>query len=771
MNSPKIIPLVILCIYSFVNNSWADENSAPGLKLSPVVVTATRVEQNSFDLPMSIGVTDAEDIQDAQLKVNLSESSSRVPGVVVNNRNNPAQDLAIQVRGFGSRSAFGVRGVRLYADGIPMTMPDGQGQTGSFNLDTASRVEYLKGPFSALYGNSSGGVVQIFTQNGPKEPTVSTGISFGSDNTKRESITAGTSGENFDIIVNANHFSTDGYRDQSKMKRDTFHGKINFKLSDDTKLTIVATALDQPDNQDPQGLSAEQLKANRKQANPNSILFNTRVSKSHQQIGATIEHKLTDQDTLKFMAYYGQRDNEQYQSLSVNSQLDDRSGGAVQTIERVFGGTDARWTHDGKLADHKYSFTAGMNWDRMEDDRKGYENFIANLSPAAMRNNFLPLSPIYSKTTCGSNAGGQPIICGVKGLLRRDETNIASNFDQYIQGVFEIQPRWSVSGGLRHSKVRFENKDYYINKDIYSSPNPEFGTNRTNVDDSGTVTFEKTTPVIGTIFKVTDTFNLFANAGESFETPTLAEMAYKIDGTGGVNLSLKPATSRQIEIGAKALLGDSTLINASIYKILTDDEIVVAQQAGGRSVYQNVNTSERKGFELSLDSRLGSGFSTYLAYSYLDAEFTSDFDTCKPFTGAQTTCYRDQAASSSNSGKELIKAGAKIPGTYKHTLFGEIAWKHQPTGFSTAIEGRANSNTFVAFKQEYGQASGYGVVAWRGSFTQNINKWKLNEYVRVDNLFDKEYVGSVRVGDLNGSYFESAPGRTWLIGVNASYLF
>ena len=153
----------------------------------PVVVTGTRVEQNSFDLPMSIDATNAAQIQEGQLKVNLSESSSRVPGVVINNRNNPAQDLAIQIRGFGARSAFGVRGVRLYADGIPMTMPDGQGQTGTFNLDTASRVEYLRGPFSALYGNSSGGVVQIFTKDGEKEPTLSGGMTFGSDNTQRYS--------------------------------------------------------------------------------------------------------------------------------------------------------------------------------------------------------------------------------------------------------------------------------------------------------------------------------------------------------------------------------------------------------------------------------------------------------------------------------------------------------------------------------------------------------------------------------------------------------
>jgi iron complex outermembrane receptor protein len=150
-----------LLLLSLLTSSFALADDVK--QLAPTVVTATRIETNSFDLPISIAVTNKEDISDGQLKVNISESSVRVPGVVVNNRNNPAQDLAIQIRGFGARSAFGVRGVRLYADGIPMTMPDGQGQTGTFNLDTASRIEYLKGPFSAMYGNSSGGVVQIFT--------------------------------------------------------------------------------------------------------------------------------------------------------------------------------------------------------------------------------------------------------------------------------------------------------------------------------------------------------------------------------------------------------------------------------------------------------------------------------------------------------------------------------------------------------------------------------------------------------------------------------
>ncbi len=262
------ISVAIACLLgtSFSSIAAETESTENVITYTPaIVVTGTRIEQNSFDLPMSIDAVDGETIRDGQWQVNLSETASRVPGVVVNNRNNPAQDLGIQIRGFGARSAFGVRGVRLYQDGIPLTMPDGQGQTGTFNLDTAARVEYLRGPFSALYGNSSGGVVQIFTEDGPDQPTLSGGVSFGSYGTHRETVTYGADYDNFNIIVNANTVRSDGYRDQSEFRRDTYHAKIGMQLNEDTKLTIVATALDQPDNDDPQGLTKALYRADRKQ--------------------------------------------------------------------------------------------------------------------------------------------------------------------------------------------------------------------------------------------------------------------------------------------------------------------------------------------------------------------------------------------------------------------------------------------------------------------------------------------------------------------------
>lgn len=761
-------------------------------QLAPTVVTATRVETNSFDLPMSIEVTDYEKIQEGQLKANLSETSSRVPGVVVNNRNNPGQDLAIQIRGFGARSAFGVRGVRLYADGIPLTMPDGQGQTGTFNLDTASRVEYLKGPFSSLYGNSSGGVVQLFTKDGSKDASVNADATFGSYGLSRESLTYSGSSNKSNYIANFSTYSMDGYRDQSKTRRDTFNAKFNFNISDSTKLTLVTTMLDQPDNLDPGGLTAAQVASNRTQANPNAITFNTRVTKRHEQAGLVLDHTFNENNSFHLMSYYGQRANQQFQSTSVNGQLDDRSGGAVVEIKRDFGGLDLNWAHQSLVANMPFKFTTGLDFNKDNDRRLGYENFTST-------GTYGSANQVTYAPGCGTNTNTDSstytITCGVKGRLRRDEDNTVFNIDKYFQAALDVNSKWALNFGVRQSKVSFKNNDYYGNinpitlytekkglatattatNNIFTCPSSgdcyEAATNanqKSNGNETGSRVFRETTNVLGTVFKLTDTLNVFGNIGQSFETPTFSEMSYNSSGT--FNNTLIPASSNQYEIGFKTLIFGNTLINASTYKINTANEISLKSQSGGQSVYQNINSSERKGFEFSLDSNLAKNLNLFASYSYLDAKFTSSFTSCIPFAGTQGSCIAG-IPSAASGGTETIAAGAKIPGTYQQTAYTELSWKYPSLGFSSALEARANSSTNVAFKSSYGVAPGYAVAAWRGGFTQKIDKWKVTEFLRIDNLLDKEYIGSVRVADLNSAYYEVAPTRNWLLGVNANYTF
>jgi len=245
--------------------------------LRPIVVTPTPgVAQQAFDTPASVDVVTGEQMRNAQLQVNLSEPLARVPGVVALNRQNYAQDLQISVRGFGARSTFGVRGIRLYSDGIPATMPDGQGQISHFDLSSAGRLEVLRGPFSALYGNSSGGVISLFTADGLPGVQVEGGVAFGSDGVQRENARfAGEQGA-WNWNVDAAHFHTDGFREHSEATRNGLNAKLRWQAAPSTRVTFVANAVDMPDVQDPLGLTPEQYARDPHSTDAAALTFNTR---------------------------------------------------------------------------------------------------------------------------------------------------------------------------------------------------------------------------------------------------------------------------------------------------------------------------------------------------------------------------------------------------------------------------------------------------------------------------------------------------------------
>jgi len=754
-------------IFTLVVASLSTSVLAEGINLNPVVVTATRVEQNSFDLPVSIDSVDAETIKDGRMQFSIAESLARVPGIVAASRGQSAQDVQISSRGFGARSAFGVRGVRLYADGIPLTMPDGQGQAGTFDLSSAKSIEVMRGPFSALYGNSSGGVVQILTENGAKEPFVSGSYTTGSYGTNRESIKASGSEGIFNYVVDYSHYESDGYRQHSAVRQSLFNAKLGVNFTDSTRLTLLVTDLDQPLSQDPGGLKAADLN-NPKQVYTKVNSFNTRVSKSQSQVGVKLEHDFNENNAVNLMAYIGARENLQYQSTGANTlngnqlkiagrdyiasttygnyyydagHLNGNAGGVAQ-IDRDFHGVDLRYINKGIFLGGDYSITVGTNFDTVTDNRTGYDNFTFN---PGYSDALIPHNSNLQTFTCGLE-----VTCGVKGKLRRDEENSAWNFDQYAQATWSPTTQLNLVVGVRRSNVTLKSVDNFIQ-------------NTSNGDGSGSANFSDTLPVIGLLYKVNDTVNIYANAGQGFETPSLVEVAYLPDGSGGFNKNLKPATSNNYEVGVKAFLGANTRANLAIFKTDTSNEIVVAENLNGRSSYQNAGGTERSGAELAVDSNLGSGFGVYASYAYLDAKYTD------PFCSGGTASTRVACLALASPGTWVSPEKA-IPGTYRQTAYAELNWKHAPSGFSTALETRAVGQVSVSDKGS-DKANGYAIVNWRGGFVQNFNQWRLSEFVRVENLLEKNYVGSVKVNDVSSQFYEPGAGRNWMMGVNASYHF
>src|SRR5690349_825551 len=284
--------------------------------LDPITVTATRRAERAFDVPASVDTLEGAVLHDGQPQVNLSESLSRLPGVFAANRQNYAQDLQISSRGFGARAQFGVRGVRLYQDGIPVTMPDGQGQTGSFSLLSAQRIEVLHGPFSTLYGNASGGVIAVFTEDPQPQPVLDFTFGGGSYGTW----TAGTKLNGYagsvGAVVAATHFQTDGYRDHSSARREIGNAKLVFEPAADTRVTVIANTQYQPETEDPLGLTRAEWEANPRGVDPSAIQFNTRKTIDQIQGGVFAEHRFDDSLMLAVDAYHGTRTIRQYLALA-----------------------------------------------------------------------------------------------------------------------------------------------------------------------------------------------------------------------------------------------------------------------------------------------------------------------------------------------------------------------------------------------------------------------------------------------------------------------
>ncbi len=675
----------------------ADQN------LDTVTVTATRIAASSFDVPASISSVPARQFQEAALGINISDDLGSVPGLLARNRNNYAQDQQISIRGIGANSTFGVRGVRIYQDGIPATGADGQGQVSQFNLDSAGRVEILRGPFSALYGNSSGGVIQIFTADGQAPDQLHASVGYGSFGIWRAGLDASGAAGELSYNADFTHFSVDGYRPHSSADSESFNAKVGYQAGDYNHLSLVLNVLSRPDSQDPLGLTPTQFYADPYQAAPNALLFNTRKDLQQQQGGLIWNTDLTDHQTLQVMGYGGHRTVLQFLAIPVRAQFPPTSSGGVIDLDRDFAGGDVRWALRTELAGQPFSWVIGMSYDWQNELRRGYDNFVG------------------------------PTL-GVKGALRRDENDIAYDIDEYTQAVWDVTPRWSLMVGVRNSDVNFAVDDHFITA--------------LNGDDSGSVTYTAATPVAGMVFKAHPALNLYASFGRGFQTPVGSELAYRPDGGPGPNFALRPARSVNSEFGAKLQLQPSLSAEATLFQTSTQDEIVVDTNIGGRSTYQNSGRTMRRGGEAGADWHFAAPWRLQLAYTYVDATYTDAYHTCTSAPCAVPTV--------------LVPAGNRLPGVPKNDVFGALAYGEE-FGMRYAVTGQYVSTVAVNDVNSV-FAAGYAVFGASATYAARWPTGNWNAFLRVNNLLNRHYVGSIIVDDSNHQYFESAAPFNVLLG-------
>jgi iron complex outermembrane receptor protein len=668
--------------------------------LDEVVVSASRSEQKSFDAPASVQSVGRDTIQSSGPQVNLSESLNRVPGLTILDRQNYAQDLQVSIRGFGARSAFGIRGIRLLIDGIPATTPDGQGQGSSISLTSTDHIEVLRGPLALLYGNSSGGVIQAFSKAAPKDAEVGYQYYVGSYGLHRADYQFGDTMGTVGIVADYSTMTIDGYRANSFTERKQFNGKIGFDLNEQLHVNMVFNQFDMPLAQDPLGLTRAQLIKDPSAAGNSAISTKTRKVVLQNQLGTSATYTLDTDRSLTGRAYYGTRDNTQY--LASNSWVG---------LNRAYFGVGLQYNERAVWADTPVEWVAGYEFDRSREYRQS-----------------------------GAAVAGQK-----SGPNTRSEDNQAENSDLFVQGTALVSDHVSIATGLRYSTVRFLSDDYYI-----SSTDP---------NGSGNVSYQATSPVLGATYHATDNLNLYANYGKGFETPTLAEMAYKNDPAstikviGQFNPTLNASSSQHYELGTKWVPNPTSRVDFALYQIDTVDEIVTSRSVSGQTAYKNAPGTSRSGWELSGSNQ----FTPHLAFnasaSMIDAHYSQAF----------------------TSGTTPVANGNKLPGIPQSFLFSELAWTSEVAGAAMRSGLRlgvemVQAGRIYANDTNTESADGHTVFNLSASQRWSLGKGGVTAYARINNVSDERYVGSVLVNQTANPPQSYEPGlpQNWTLGLSLS---
>ena len=473
---------VLLCGPGFAL-AQDDEESV----LDEIVVSATRMETTVRDAARSVSIVDQGRIQNGTQQLALDEALAGIPGLYLQNRYNFAQDLRVSLRGFGARSSFGIRGVKIVVDGIPETLPDGQAGVDSIDLGSARRIEVLRGPSSSLYGNASGGVIAIETELGQEAPFVETNLAAGELGYEKYQLKTGGKTDKLNYLVNVSTQELDGYRDHSRSEGTLLNARLGIEFSENDSLTVAFNHTDQPVADDPGGINAAQAASDPGSARDRNLLFDSGEALDQQRVGFVYERDRPS-GTLTIRNYYVWRD--------FSNKLPFQGGGAVD-LDRYFYGLGAQFAFGDMLPDN-VELSVGIDIDRQDDERKRFDNND-----------------------------------GVIGPLVFDQQEKVDGDGVYVQGRYRFDEAWALSAGLRYDEISFDVADSFL----------------VDGDDSGSVTFDQISPSVGLTYDFGEGL-LFGTFSSSFETPTTTELANP-DGSGGFDQGLEPQIAQSYELGYK----------------------------------------------------------------------------------------------------------------------------------------------------------------------------------------------------------------------------
>ncbi|CAM3573828.1 TonB-dependent receptor family protein [Halomonas lysinitropha] len=511
--------------------------------LPTITVSASRLARDLYDTPAAVTALTREDIQQGQQGVRLDEALDRVPGVFLQNRDNFAQGQRISSRGFGARGTFGIRGLHIRVDGIPYTLPDGQAQIDAVDLDSAERIEVIRGPSSVLYGNAAGGVIDITTGDGSemqRSPVLK--LQGGSDDFRKLSVRSGGETDHWVHSVSVSALDFEGYREQSEVEKRLLNARVGYRLDDTRTLSALVNILDLPTAEDPSALTLEEVKEDRRQARDVAVPLDSGQSVEQQLVGLHYEDLDALGGEFNVRGFASRRNFEQQLPFPGSSLID---------YERNYYGGGADYTGALTLGDMPLRYVTGVDLARQEDDR-GRRSV---------------------------NSQGE-----VTGITADEQQN-ATSTGVFLQTELGLTQKLELSAGIRHDRVRMDIDDRLFADDQ---------------DDSGERTFREWTGSLGLSYRYRPDHQVYATVGNAFETPTFTEFA-RPDGRGGFNPEIDPQKALNREMGLRGIFGNGLGYELVAFSVDVDDELIGFEATDGRTYYENAGRTSRDGIELGLD--------------------------------------------------------------------------------------------------------------------------------------------------------------------------
>ncbi len=567
MNRRKITALATPALAAAI---WIPTAAAAATEPEVVEVRASRMGQTLANVAGAVSIVDEQDIQLGRQQFALDESLNRVPGMFSQNRYNFAQDLRISLRGFGARANFGIRGIRMFVDGIPSTVTDGQSVIDDVELGAIERVEVIRGPSSSLYGSSSGGVISLYTESGTPDPYAEARLTVGEFDQQKYHMKTGGEVDRLNYFLSASHLSYEGFREHSELRQTTFNSKFTYDINENSDLQVVFNAMDSPTREDSGALSLAEVAVDREQAQARNLSSNAGEDIDQQKLGFTYNYNLDNRHEITLRNYYIWRDFETF--LPIGSHIPFVADDGVTGFDRFFFGGGAQYTFTGELFGRPNQVSIGVDVDSQTDDRQRYIN----------------------------NAG-------VKGALTFDQEEQAEAIGVYIRNIFALTDTLQLTVGGRYDSVELEVDDAFL----------------ANGNQSSKIDFDEFNPTVGLNWNAWGNMNLFANYATSFETPTFTELAnpardLNVNLGGFANVTAQ--TSDSFEFGMRGALTPRINVDVAYFTMQVDDEVTNVTNVGNRSFFENADT-DRQGVEAAAIINVFDGLRLTTAYTWSDFEF------------------------------------------------------------------------------------------------------------------------------------------------------